>query len=134
MPRVKVHPLNRRRVAQACDTCKKRKEKCEGVVPCGHCKARRKEDSCHYSTTTKRMSRVEAFLPENTYNHENAVNEVDNFLDRSMDDHSRAASPRQTDTTFMTSAPVPKVSRMMRNGEGKFSMPHHSSMNNLSDC
>lgn len=126
MPRLKVHPLNRRRVAQACDVCKRRKEKCDGLAPCGHCKARRKEDGCHYSqhSTTKKPARTEPFLRENIYSNENGDHDIDHFLDRSMDEDSRAASPRQTDTTLMTSAPVPKLSRMMRNGEGKFSMAH----------
>ncbi|KAF4465533.1 C6 transcription factor [Fusarium albosuccineum] len=51
MPRSKVDPRLRRRVAQACDTCKRRKEKCNGVSPCNQCQARGVEYDCRYSKT-----------------------------------------------------------------------------------
>ncbi|KAJ3545391.1 hypothetical protein NM208_g2523 [Fusarium decemcellulare] len=49
MPRSKVDPRLRRRVAQACDTCKRRKEKCSGLSPCNQCQARGVEYDCRYS-------------------------------------------------------------------------------------
>ncbi len=49
MPRAKVDALHRRRVAHACDSCKRRKAKCDGAAPCDQCRTRRVESSCLYS-------------------------------------------------------------------------------------
>lgn len=48
MARRRVNPLERKRVARACETCRRRKEKCDGKLPCRHCKTRNKAESCCY--------------------------------------------------------------------------------------
>uniref|UniRef100_A0A0B7K947 Zn(2)-C6 fungal-type domain-containing protein n=2 Tax=Bionectria ochroleuca TaxID=29856 RepID=A0A0B7K947_BIOOC len=57
MPRAKVDPRFRRRVAHACESCKKRKAKCDGILPCDQCKTRCVEDSCRYSRDPRPTSR-----------------------------------------------------------------------------
>ncbi|KAI8626934.1 hypothetical protein F5Y19DRAFT_195204 [Xylariaceae sp. FL1651] len=49
MTRPKVDPKNRQRTAQACDSCKRRKQKCNGVKPCGTCHKRHID--CQYTPT-----------------------------------------------------------------------------------
>lgn len=39
----------RRRCAMACENCKRRKERCDGNVPCRRCAARHLDAECHYS-------------------------------------------------------------------------------------
>ncbi|KAL1989310.1 hypothetical protein VTN96DRAFT_72 [Rasamsonia emersonii] len=46
MARQKVAPENRIRAAQACENCKRRKQKCNGTCPCGNCIKRAVE--CHF--------------------------------------------------------------------------------------
>ncbi|KAJ9610664.1 hypothetical protein H2200_005441 [Cladophialophora chaetospira] len=46
MPRPK--PLERRRCQKACEICKRKKEKCDGLAPCSLCKKRRIEERCVY--------------------------------------------------------------------------------------
>ena len=59
MPRSKV--IDRKRVVKACTNCKRRKEKCDGIQPCGRCKQRSRETECDFpdditSTNTRNAS------------------------------------------------------------------------------
>ncbi|KAI2610489.1 hypothetical protein GGR54DRAFT_632966 [Hypoxylon sp. NC1633] len=47
-------PINRVRVANACDICKQRKVKCDGESPCSYCKRRQGSLTCHFSPATRR--------------------------------------------------------------------------------
>ena len=49
MPRPRVRDEDRKRVARACDTCKRRKEKCDGSHPCGLCRKRGREPECTFT-------------------------------------------------------------------------------------
>ncbi|CAF3645633.1 unnamed protein product [Fusarium graminearum] len=48
MPPRKLKDDERRRCANACFTCKRRKERCDGRQPCGRCVARRVENECSF--------------------------------------------------------------------------------------
>ncbi|KAJ3576961.1 hypothetical protein NPX13_g3545 [Xylaria arbuscula] len=50
MTRPKVDPERRQRTAQACDSCKRRKQKCNGEKPCNTCTKRQLD--CQYTTST----------------------------------------------------------------------------------
>lgn len=69
MPRQKIDPLYRQRVAQACDSCKRRKEKCSGTVPCDQCQTRRKKDGCHYSKYTAPATPYPSVTSTTTHQH-----------------------------------------------------------------
>ncbi|KAI0468910.1 fungal-specific transcription factor domain-containing protein [Xylaria cf. heliscus] len=47
-------PPLRERVAQACDTCKQRKVKCDGQTPCSYCKRRHRAHTCRFSPPVRR--------------------------------------------------------------------------------
>src|ERR1700677_4755448 len=49
MPRPKA--TDRKRVLRACASCKRRKEKCDGLQPCGRCKHRNTENQCTFLVT-----------------------------------------------------------------------------------
>lgn len=49
MTRPKVDPEKRQRTANACDSCKRRKQKCDGGQPCSTCD--KKHFTCTYNTT-----------------------------------------------------------------------------------
>ncbi|KAK0716642.1 hypothetical protein B0T21DRAFT_65017 [Apiosordaria backusii] len=55
----------RSRVANACDTCKQRKIRCSGVVPCGYCVRRREPENCRYTAPRKRPTRPRPPRPDN---------------------------------------------------------------------
>jgi hypothetical protein len=48
----------RTRVANACDVCKNRKVKCNGLSPCGYCLRRQRPQHCHYSPQQRRRARA----------------------------------------------------------------------------
>ncbi|KAI2469251.1 hypothetical protein F4781DRAFT_234683 [Annulohypoxylon bovei var. microspora] len=50
MTRPKVDPDKRQRTAQACDSCKRRKQKCNGLKPCSTCMKRSLD--CLYTPTS----------------------------------------------------------------------------------
>lgn len=45
----------RNRVSAACDACKARKVKCDGLLPCAYCKKRRREHQCRYTPPKQRF-------------------------------------------------------------------------------
>lgn len=122
MPRNKVDPLRRRRVAQACDSCKRRKEKCNGAAPCEQCKSRNREAACQY-TKPQAPDAAKPLLREARDSSNNSESENHNALS-ALDDRTPSETLEEGDNTVLTSAPVPKVSRMLRDSKGRFSMSY----------
>ncbi|KZL83840.1 fungal specific transcription factor domain-containing protein [Colletotrichum incanum] len=50
------HTYVRTRVANACDSCKARKVKCDGKLPCGYCLRRQRPSTCRYSPQQRRRA------------------------------------------------------------------------------
>lgn len=59
MPRPKVDPRARQRVAKACLNCKSSKQKCDGQIPCSLCTRRGREASCTFGDTGSKTARSE---------------------------------------------------------------------------
>ncbi|KAH8682636.1 hypothetical protein BX600DRAFT_506210 [Xylariales sp. PMI_506] len=57
MPRRLVGPETRLRTAQACDTCKSAKKRCDGNQPCNTCWRKGLSSSCRYATARRRHRR-----------------------------------------------------------------------------
>ncbi|KAI9179470.1 hypothetical protein H9P43_004795 [Blastocladiella emersonii ATCC 22665] len=51
-----VPPRRRKRLTKACDTCRRRKIKCDGNVPCGPCKGLGQPDDCAYRTVMRKRA------------------------------------------------------------------------------
>ncbi|KAH7134465.1 hypothetical protein B0J13DRAFT_528571 [Dactylonectria estremocensis] len=117
MPRSKVDSRSRRRVAQACESCKKRKAKCNGVLPCDECKARSAEGACRYSSDSRLVLR-DAKLTRGPHD-----SRVRLELAGSVDESSAAImspSPRQVDVPVAVSSSSSKGSQMLKDSKGKF--------------
>lgn len=115
MPRPKVDPRFRRRVAQACENCKKRKSKCNGILPCDHCRARGVEDACRYSRYPRpasQESQLSRGLPNREARREPGP----------LDPASPASSSKQIDIPVSNLYSVSKDSQMLKDSRGKFSM------------
>lgn len=135
MPRPRVALPHRRRVPQACDVCRKRKEKCDGNLPCSHCNSRNKGHFCRYgqpcspssnssrirsigsrAPRTPRMSRRPAnILSERSSVGDNYFAEEDALLGL-----SGSADPA-VEHSIVDSALIPKQSRMLPDAKGKLS-------------
>ncbi|KAF4956909.1 hypothetical protein FGADI_3512 [Fusarium gaditjirri] len=56
MPTKKLSDSMRRRCAAACESCKRRKERCDGNLPCRRCAIRQIASECRYSAPKRRAS------------------------------------------------------------------------------
>jgi hypothetical protein len=116
MGRQKVDPRHRQRVAQACDNCKKRKEKCNGALPCEQCKIRRCDHGCRYtkqSTTcaTRYSSRTTSTPPGH------GTSEVQLSLLGTGN-----AAIQQAEKAVYHSGTISEDARMLKDCQGRFSM------------
>lgn len=113
MPRQRVDPLHRQRVAQACDSCKRRKEKCNGALPCEQCNSRRRKDCCY-----TKLNRTLALAKD--VRNERANSEV--RVDLTEPDHIApqvAGSHKQADSSLASSSHIFKTSRMILDSKGR---------------
>jgi hypothetical protein len=118
MPRAKVDPRFRRRVAHACGSCKKRKSKCNGVLPCEKCKARRVGDSCRYSRDTASQPRSEDGRGTPRESHDTQIRVDLTEIERASPSFPSPKVPVTGDS------PSTKESQMLKDSKGKFSMFH----------
>lgn len=69
MPRPRVKDEDRKRVARACDTCKRRKEKCDGNQPCLLCRRRGREPDCVFSDVYSKRGSLSLSLSHHHHLH-----------------------------------------------------------------
>ena len=110
MPRPRVRDEDRKRVARACDTCKRRKEKCDGQHPCGLCQKRGREPECTFtegfsarrSTGGKRESVVspgDNWTP-GSGTHGRSRSEGDEYLDEGLQGQSQGHRRKERRVTL----------------------------------
>lgn len=123
MSRPKVRAHERRRVSRACDVCRRRKERCDGKLPCVHCASRSGGADCHYSPGVARrsgsiasgtnQSAAPSAVPRDSIASSGSLSDVEVILGYSP------LSPTKTDAASSDSAPIPRQPRMLRDGRGK---------------
>ncbi|PWY72476.1 coma-domain-containing protein [Aspergillus sclerotioniger CBS 115572] len=124
MPKANTAPGARLRCRRACDSCKRRKQKCNGEQPCTICIQRRKESECHFSDKPARLlkptnsSKDTMLLSERIVPTPQRQTAMDRLLN-SLEDRSANLEQQGADDKDGM-APVPKVARLLRDGEGKF--------------
>jgi hypothetical protein len=126
MPRKKVPALLRRRVARACISCKRRKERCSGSAPCEQCLARRRGEDCQYTVAASASPGPNTSRPllcEATGSSNDRENEIDQALNALEDltTPADAGGAKEGVGSFLDAAPLPQSSRMLRDSRGKFS-------------
>ncbi|CBF84912.1 putative C6 transcription factor [Aspergillus nidulans FGSC A4] len=125
MPRASTAAGARLRCRRACDSCKRRKQKCNGEQPCTICIQRRKEAECHFSDKPARLLRPgndpkEAMLlSEHLVSTPQRRTAMDHLLN-SLEDTSANLEQQVEEDKDGGAAPVPKVARLLRDGQGKF--------------
>lgn len=144
---------SRLRCRRACDSCKRRKQKCNGEQPCTICVQRHKEAECHFSDKPARLlqpngTKETMLLSEQmvtTPQRQTAMDHLLNSLEdrsasmeleqqkrrkdqrRQHQQHNQQQQQQQQRQRQVsredkdgTAAPVPKVARLLRDGQGKF--------------
>ncbi|KAE8136040.1 hypothetical protein BDV38DRAFT_272320 [Aspergillus pseudotamarii] len=123
-PDITAPPGGRLRCRRACDSCKRRKQKCNGEQPCTICVQRHKESECHFSDKPARLlkpsesSKDTMLLSERLVPTPQRQTAMDRLLN-SLEDRSADLEQQVVDDKDGT-APVPKVARLLRDGQGKF--------------
>ncbi|KAJ5630520.1 uncharacterized protein N7484_010620 [Penicillium longicatenatum] len=123
MPRASTTPGARLRCRRACDSCKRRKQKCNGEQPCTICVQRHKQSECHFSDRPARLLKPDPkdstmLLSERIIPSPQRETAMDRLLN-SLEDRGMSLEQQVRDEKEGT-APVPKVARLLRDGQGKF--------------
>jgi hypothetical protein len=121
MPRPKV--TNRKRILTACANCKRRKEKCDGLQPCGRCKYRARELECNFLDTNSSTSTRHASTAASRSREGSLEPAGSRTFRESRQDVTNHAVPHGTakSSNSATSAPVQELSRFLQDPKGKFS-------------
>ncbi|GAB7333063.1 hypothetical protein MBLNU13_g04746t1 [Cladosporium sp. NU13] len=117
------------RTSAACDLCKSRKVKCDGVLPCSYCKRKGQSDSCTFSGPKTRGAKSTTNTPANR---DNDVNEtVPQARERRYTDpEPTLRSETHADNSGPSASPtlsrgdhrdtaVPLEARLLRDAQGK---------------
>ncbi|KAH8662511.1 fungal-specific transcription factor domain-containing protein [Xylariales sp. PMI_506] len=100
------------RVANACDSCKVRKVKCDGKLPCSYCSRHKRAHLCHFSPQRRRRATAPK-SPQN-HNHHHAV----------TSDGTASVPPNripgsQSEASYEEEAEVPRDARLLYDAQGK---------------
>lgn len=121
-----VRPDKRRRLDRtpaACDLCKSRKVKCDGLQPCSYCKRKDHSDSCTFSGPKSRQAKSSTNTPANRSEHavgtpiERRYTDPEHSAHRS-DNPEPSTSPTLSRTDQQDTA-VPLEARLLRDAQGK---------------
>ncbi|KAH6988850.1 hypothetical protein BKA56DRAFT_475534 [Ilyonectria sp. MPI-CAGE-AT-0026] len=104
MPTSRISDGMRRRCIMACENCKRRKERCDGNLPCRRCVSRRVQAQCQYSKHRGTF-----------FSHENAGTRPRQSL--TLQDPLGFLDDAVWTPTHLSTA-VPSVCRLVRDGQG----------------
>ncbi|KAF5623082.1 transcriptional regulatory [Fusarium sp. NRRL 52700] len=123
MPSRKLKDSERRRCANACYTCKRRKERCDGRQPCGRCITRGVDAECSFITpspTTRRRVR-NARPPTSVV--DNSQSSISPSVSSSIEVFDQTLSQISSQTgqdSHTTHTERPQFSTLIQDGQGKF--------------
>jgi len=126
MPSRKLKDSERRRCANACYTCKRRKERCDGRQPCSRCITRGVDAECSFtpSPTTKRRARN---VQPNYVNPTSSRDEPQDLISPSIsssievfDQTLSQLSSQSGHDLHKAHADRPQLSTLVQDGHGKF--------------
>ncbi|KAI0119809.1 fungal-specific transcription factor domain-containing protein [Daldinia grandis] len=125
-------PMVRTRIANACDTCKQRKVKCDGNLPCSYCRRRQGDSTCRFSPTPRRRPRrphlpsPETSVTQSSVPSTGSDIPADILVSSSDPSSIHPAHPRTSDDITLRSdasaeeeADVPREARLLRDAHGK---------------
>ncbi|KAK2035258.1 fungal-specific transcription factor domain-containing protein [Colletotrichum zoysiae] len=104
------HTYVRTRVANACDSCKARKVKCDGKLPCSYCSRRQRPSTCRYSPQQRRRAPAPAPRTSSPSIH------VHNGLDHQAESRQSGST---NDPLAEEETEVPREARLLCDAQGK---------------
>ncbi|KAK2134362.1 hypothetical protein NOF04DRAFT_1364932 [Fusarium oxysporum II5] len=126
MPSRKLKDSERRRCANACYTCKRRKERCDGRQPCGRCITRGVDVECSFTpspTTKRRVRSVQPNYVNPTPSRDDSQNPMSPSVSSSIEVFDQTLS--QLSNQLGHDLPKahtdrPQLSTLIQDGHGKF--------------
>ncbi|KAK1856959.1 fungal specific transcription factor domain-containing protein [Colletotrichum chrysophilum] len=100
------HTYVRTRVANACDSCKARKVKCDGKLPCSYCLRRQRPATCRYSPQQRRRAPAPTPRTPSPSVHNGA-------------DQAHVATEAGHDSLAEEETEVPREARLLCDAQGK---------------
>lgn len=132
MPTRRIRDDERRRCPRACENCKRRKERCDGLTPCRRCVMRGVDAQCTFTTRPAVPSPGRYRSPESRSIIHGSAHGFQGSEPSTIDILSTDLSPapalaasshqRGSSQVFHRSpaAPVPQLSRLIKDAHGKF--------------
>ncbi|RKU41375.1 hypothetical protein DL546_003649 [Coniochaeta pulveracea] len=126
MPTRRIRDEERRRCPKACENCKRRKERCDGLTPCRRCVTRGVDAQCTFTPRPTVRSPAHFRSPESRSTVHGSVPAFQGSELSTTDILSTAVAPsprrRRPSEMFHRSpaAPVPQLSRLIKDAHGKF--------------
>ncbi|KAF4339183.1 transcriptional regulatory [Fusarium beomiforme] len=132
MPPRKLKQGERRRCANACDTCKRRKERCDGRQPCARCLTRGVEADCSFvpqsaqtrKTRNVRMDNIDPILREPSQRHsQSSLSPVTSSIEVLDQTQPRLESRLRHDLgrgNLFSCATSLQLSQLVQDPQGKF--------------
>ncbi|KAF5572612.1 transcriptional regulatory [Fusarium pseudoanthophilum] len=122
MPSRKLKDSERRRCANACYTCKRRKERCDGRQPCGRCITRGVDSECRFtpSPTTKRRVRSARPPTSGAGNLQGSISPSVSSSIEVLDQTPPQLSNQAGHDPHKDHTERPQLSTLIQDGHGKF--------------
>ncbi|KLO99125.1 hypothetical protein Y057_5052 [Fusarium fujikuroi] len=122
MPSRKLKDSERRRCANACYTCKRRKERCDGRQPCGRCITRGVDAECSFTPSPTRKRRARVVRPP-TSDIDNSQGSISPSISSSIEVFNQTLSQISSQTghdLHKDHTDRPQLSTLIQDGHGKF--------------
>ena len=112
-----VDKRRRYKCTEACTTCKRRKEKCDGNKPCARCIERRVQNACQYRQR-QQLSGTESHYADNL---NGAATQTLNSPDANVQGQSqRSDTPFTLVTSNASPGSIPETARLIQDIKGKY--------------
>ncbi|CVK94282.1 related to transcriptional activator Mut3p [Fusarium mangiferae] len=122
MPSRKLKDSERQRCANACYTCKRRKERCDGRQPCGRCITRGVDAECSFTPSPTRKRRVRNARPP-TSDLDKSQGSISPSISSSIEVFNQTVSQISCQTEhdlYKDHTDRPQLSTLIQDGHGKF--------------
>lgn len=109
----------RTRVTEACRTCKRRKERCDGTKPCGRCTERGVASECEFSTRSVIQPGRSSSQGDRELHCPVDIEDFDDNSNVDLDDSTATGGNLAPVLSHSSPTEVPQISRIIQDAKGK---------------
>lgn len=111
------------RCQRACESCKRRKEKCDGAKPCARCIRRKVSQQCRFPAPAAKRLKTDKHsfvLSEDMDCFEDAELAIENHINKRTRSEPIQGGSVDDSPASVVAAPIPHMSRLLRADDGRF--------------